>query len=53
MNVKITLNDPKTNAKTSWSVLKTFGNGKKVLIIPHLLISNKLIADFEVKSKSF
>ena len=36
-----------------WSVLKTFYNGKKVLITPPVLINNKLISDFEVKTNYF
>ena len=47
------LNDLKTNAKMYQSVLKTFYNGKKVQIIPALLINNKLISDFEVKANYF
>ena len=47
------LNDPKTNAKTYWFIFKTFYNGKKVPIIPPLLINNKLISDFEVKTNYF
>ena len=47
------LNDPKTNAKTYWSVLRTFYSGKKVPIIPPLLINNKLISDFSVKASCF
>ena len=43
------LNDP----KMCWSVLKTFCNDKKVLIIPPFLINNKLISDFEVKANYF
>ena len=31
------LNDPKTNAKAYWSILKTFDNDKKVPIIPYIL----------------
>ena len=58
MNVKIILppgfkNDRKTNGKTYWSILKTFYNGKKVLIIPPLLINNKLISDFRLKANYF
>ena len=44
------LNDHKANTKTYWSILKLFLNGIKVLIIPPLLINNKLISDFEVKA---
>ena len=47
------LNDPKTNAKTYWSVLKTFSNVKKVPIIPPLLINNNLISDFKFKANYF
>ena len=36
-----------------WYVLKTFYNGKKVLIIPSLPINNKLISDFEVHPSLF
>ena len=36
-----------------WSILKTFYNGKKVPIIPPLLINDKLISDFEVKANHF
>ena len=32
------------------ALLKAFYNSKKVPIIPPLLISNKLISDFEVKA---
>ena len=42
-----------TNTKTYWSILKTFYNGKKVLVIPLLLINNKLISDFKVKANHF
>ena len=47
------LNDPMTTTKTSWSILKTFYNGKKVTSIPPLLINDKLISDFEVKANYF
>ena len=47
------LNDPRTNAKRYWSILKTLDNGKKVPIIPSPLINNKLISDFEVKANYF
>ena len=47
------LNDPMTNTKTYWSILKTFYNGKNVPVIPPLLINNKLISDFKVKANHF
>ena len=39
------LNDPKTNAKTDWSVLKSF-----TMVLP---INNKPISDFEVNANYF
>ena len=38
------LNDPQTNAKTYWSILKTFFNGRKIPVIPPLLIDGKLVS---------
>ena len=34
---------PSTSSKTYWSILKTFVNGKKVPIIPPLLVNDKFI----------
>ena len=48
--IVLKLNDPMTTTKTYQSILKTFYNGKKVPIIPPLLINDKLISDFEVKA---
>ena len=42
-----------TTTKTYWSILKTFLNGKKVPIVPPLLINDKLTSDFEVKANHF
>ena len=36
------LNNPKTSTKAYWSILKSFYNGKKVSVIPPLLINNKI-----------
>ena len=47
------LNDPETNAKTYWSVLKTFFNGRKIPVIPPLLIDGKIVSDFKVKANKF
>ena len=46
-------NDPMTNSKTYWSLLKSFYNGKKVPNIPSLLIDNKIISDFDAKANHF
>ena len=39
------LNNPLLQAKTYWSVLKTFYNDKKIPIIPSLLIDDKFVTD--------
>ena len=44
------LNNPKTNIKTDWSILNTFCSGKKILIIPPLLMNNEVVSDFKTKS---
>ena len=41
------LNNPQSNPKTYWSVLKTLFNGRK---IPPLLIDSKLVSDFKEKA---
>ena len=43
------LNDLQTNAKTYWTILKAFFNGRKIPIIPPLLIEGKLVSDLERK----
>ena len=52
-HLALKLSDPMTNAKTYWSLLKTFYNGKKVPIIPPLVINNEIISDFEAKANHF
>ena len=47
------LNNPKTSAKAYWSILKTFYNGKKIPVIPPLLINSELISDFKMKANHF
>ena len=47
------LNDPHTSAKSYWSILKTLYNGKKILLIPPILISNKLALNFKEKANHF
>ena len=43
----------KTNSRASWSILKTFHIGKKVLLIPPLVINNKLEPYFKRKTDHF
>ena len=47
------LNDPTLQSKTYWSILKGFYNGKRVPVIPPLLVNNKLVTDFKVKANIF
>ena len=47
------LNNPKTSAKAYWSILKPFYNGKKIPVIPPLLINNESISDFKMKANHF
>ena len=46
-------NDPQTNVKTYWSILKTIFNGRKIHVIPPLLIDGKLVSDFKEKAYRF
>ena len=39
--------------KTYWSILKTFTNGRKVPVIPPLLINNEFISNFKTKANYF
>ena len=45
--------DSTTSFKTYWSILKTFYNGRKIPIIPPLLINYKLETDFKKKAHHF
>ena len=47
------LNDPLTNRKKYWTLLKTLINGKKVPVIPPLLINNLYISNFNEKANAF
>ena len=47
------LNNPKTSAKTYWSVLKSFYSGKNIPLIPPLLYNNTSVTDFKQKDDIF
>ena len=47
------LNNPLVQAKTYWSILKTFYNGKKIPLIPPLLVNDKFVTDMETKADIF
>ena len=45
--------NPITSAKTYWSILKTFDNGRRVPVIPSLLINNEFISNCKTKANYF
>ena len=45
-DLSLKLNDPKTSAKTYWSILKSFYNDSKIPLMPLLLVTNKIASDF-------
>ena len=47
------LNDPKSSAKTYWSIIKFFYNDSKIPLIPPLLVNNKIVSDFTEKANLF
>ena len=47
------LANPSTSSETYWSILKTFINGKKIPIIPPLLVNDKFITNFLEKANLF
>ena len=44
-NLAKKLNNPLLQAKTYWSILKSFYNEKKISILPLLLVDNKFVTD--------
>ena len=52
-NIGKKLNDPLLQAKTYWSILKTFYNGKKIPLIPPLLVDDKFVTDMKTKANIF
>ena len=44
------LNDSNTSSKVYWSTIKTLANGKKVPVIPRILVHKKLVTDFKDKN---
>ena len=47
------LNNPLVHAKTYWSILKTFYKGKKIPLIPPLLVNDKFVTDMKTKADIF
>ena len=52
-NLAKKLNNPLLQTKTSWSILKTFYNNKKILQIPPLLEDDKFVTDIKTKADIF
>ena len=40
-------NDPNTSVRFYWTILKTFYNKRKILLIPPLLVNNSSVTDFK------
>ena len=52
-NLAKKLNNPLLQAKTYWSILKTFYNDKRIPLIPPLLIDDTFITDTQAKANIF
>ena len=52
-NLSLKLSDPKTSAKTYWSILKCFYNNSKIPLIPPLKVDNKIVSDFTERANLF
>ena len=47
------LNNPQTSPKTYWSIIKSCYNGRKIPIIPPLLVNGKILTNFKEKTILF
>ena len=52
-NLAKKLNNPLLQAKTYWSILKSFYNDTKVPLTPPLLIDDKFVTDIQTKTNIF
>ena len=52
-NLAKKLYNPLLQAKTYWSILKTFYNGKEIPLIPPLLVRDKFVTDMKTKADIF
>ena len=52
-HLPLKLNNPNTNVKIYWSILKSFYNDIRVPLIPPLLVNNKIVSDFTRKTDLF
>ena len=47
------LKDPNISSKTYWSIIKTLVSGKKVAVIPPILVNKKLVTNLKDKANIF
>ena len=47
------LNNLETSSKAYWKILKSFVHGKKVPIIPPLIVNNQIVTDIQIKANLF
>ena len=47
------LNNPRTSAKSYWTILKIFYSKRKIPLIPPLLVNNSFVTDFKEKANLF
>ena len=52
-DLSLKLNNPQTSPKTYWSIIKSCYNGRKIPIIPLLLVNGKIITNFKEKANLF
>ena len=52
-NLAKKFNNPLSQAKTYWSILKSFYNNRNVPLIPPLLIDHKFVTDIQTKTNIF
>ena len=52
-NLAKKLNNSLLQAKSYWSILKTFYNGKKIPLIPPLLVRDMFVTDMKTKADIF
>ena len=52
-NLSTKLNNPSTNRKKYWLIIKTLFNGKKVPLIPPLLVNDNFVTNFKEKANIF
>ena len=47
------LNDPQSSSKILWKILKTFYNGKKIPLVPPIIVNDKYILHYKEKANHF